>query len=332
MLLLLLLAAAIDVYLLHGFMHFDWNVCFTESIITILLLALSAWGTILIIRAYPTSVAIELNAIIIATVLSACVTLADWVILGKLFNNNPEYTTWFRHTLVLHFLIIWILSGWLATTAALRKNISSLKSRFQIQSDTATLVRDAELFKLRHQLQPHFLYNSLNSISALIMVIPEKAQEMLGKLSDFLRSSVKREAEDRIPVNDELEYIQSYLAIESVRFGDRLQVEFNNEYTDDATIPPFLLQPIIENAIKFGLYGNTGVVKVNIHIRLNDSMLLIEITNPYDPYTQPPKGTGFGLEGIKRRLYLLYARADLLEIKKNGQYFTTILKIPQQYV
>jgi len=164
------------------------------------------------------------------------------------------------------------------------------------------------------------------------MIAPDKAQEMIGKLSDFLRSSVKREAEDTLPVAEELVYMQSYLDIESVRFGDRLQVHFEKEYTDDATIPPFLLQPILENAIKFGLYGKTGEVCIVVHFVLEGSFLVITITNPYDANTQPPKGTGFGLEGIRRRLYLLYARADLLETTKDGQYFTTILKIPQQHV
>jgi len=164
------------------------------------------------------------------------------------------------------------------------------------------------------------------------MIAPDKAQEMIGKLSDFLRSSVKRESEDTLPINEELVYIQSYLAIESVRFGDRLQVHFEKEYTDDATIPPFLLQPILENAIKFGLYGKTGTVSIVIHILLDGPMLTITITNPYDPETQPPKGTGFGLEGIQRRLYLIYARTDLLETDKDEQNFTTILKIPQNHV
>ena len=167
--------------------------------------------------------------------------------------------------------------------------------------------------------------------SAIISLVAE-ISEMIGRLSDFLRRSVRRESEDVIPVADELAYIQSYLAIESVRFGDRLQVHFEKDYTDDAKIPPFLLQPILENAIKFGLYGKTGTVSIIIHIALEGSILTITITNPYDANTEPPKGTGFGLTGVQRRLYLLYARADLLETTKDEQNFTTILKIPQNHV
>jgi two-component system, LytTR family, sensor kinase len=89
---------------------------------------------------------------------------------------------------------------------------------------------------------------------------------------------------------------------------------------------------VLENAIKFGLYGKTGAVTINMHIALQDGMLVIDITNPYDPDGLAHKGTGFGLEGIRRRLYLLYARADLIETKKENELFTTILKIPQTHV
>jgi two-component system, LytTR family, sensor kinase len=173
------------------------------------------------------------------------------------------------------------------------------------------------------------LYNSLNSISALTMIAPEKAQDMIGKLSDFLRSSVRREGQEKISIVEELGYIEAYLSIESVRFGNRLRVEFEKEYTDDAQIPPFLLQPLLENAIKFGLYGKTGNVTIRVHIALQEDMLHVKITNPFDHDSQPPRGTGFGLEGIRRRLYLLFARTDLLETHKADNTFITTLKIPQ---
>lgn len=282
---------------------------------------------------YPTTAAIIPYALITALLMSIIATVSEWESLKWwVVTNNAEYKTWLTHTLPIRFLIVWILNTWMATNSALFKNINTLDSRFQQKTDASVLLKEAELFKLRQQLQPHFLYNSLNSINALIMISPDKAQEMIGKLSDFLRSSVKRESEDTISISEELIYIQSYLAIESVRFGDRLQVHIEKEHADDATIPPFLLQPILENAIKFGLYGNTGTVSIIIHIESDGPMLSLTITNPYDADMQPPKGTGFGLEGIQRRLYLMYARTDLLETKKDEKYFTTILKIPQSHV
>lgn len=332
MLLLILTVLALHVSILRYVPGFGWPLAFEDGVCSCLVLCLSVWGIALLIRAFPTSAGVTFYALFMALFFSLAGGVIQYKTLTWLISDNTIYEQWLRQTLPVRFLMIWIINSWAATGISLRKNIASMDLRFQQQADASLLLKEAELFKLRQQLQPHFLYNSLNSISALIMIAPDKAQEMIGKLSDFLRSSVKRESEDTLPITDELVYIQSYLAIESVRFGDRLQVHIEKEYTDDATVPPFLLQPILENAIKFGLYGRTGSVEIVIHIILNGPMLVLTVTNPYDANTQPPKGTGFGLEGIKRRLYLLYARTDLLEIKKDDQYFTTILKIPQRHV
>ncbi len=332
-LLLMLIVLAMHIFILHNILHFEWGTAAKDAVTSCLILGIAAWGIILLIRAYPTTAVITLYGLFMALVISTATAITEYETL-KLFvaTDNVNYQLWLKQTVAVRFLFIWIFNSWVSTVSALRKNITNLDARFQQQTDASILLKEAELFKLRQQLQPHFLYNSLNSINALITIAPGKAQEMIGKLSDFLRSSVKRESEDTLPVSEELEYIQSYLAIESVRFGDRLRVRFEKEYTDDAVIPPFLLQPIVENAIKFGLYGSTGVVTITVHIVLEGAMLMITITNPYDADTQPPRGTGFGLEGVQRRLYLLYARADLLETKKDGKYFTTILKIPQHHV
>lgn len=330
----MLLVLAKHVFIMHSVLHFDWETAFTDAFISTVILTLSIWGIILLIKAYPTTAAITLYALFVALFISA-VTVFTQCFVIKWWIDTPAhryYVDWISDTLPVRFLIIWIFCTWVATVSAFRKNLAALDSRFQQQADASVLLKEAELFKLRQQLQPHFLYNSLNSISALIMIAPDKAQDMVGKLSDFLRSSVRRESDDTIAIAEELKYIQSYLAIESVRFGDRLCIDFRHEYTDDAVIPPFLLQPILENAIKFGLYGNTGNVHINIHISLQGGMLVLSIANPYDQDMQPPRGTGFGLTGIQRRLYLLYARSDLLETHHDGKQFTTILKIPQQHV
>ena len=319
-------------YILHFICGQDWSITLTDGIFSSVVLLLCIWGTFLIINVYPTTVVLSLYALVIATGFSILAVFIEQETLRWWMADDKKYITWLQDTVAARFIITWLTAAWLGTYAALRKKVTALDKKLQQQSDAAILLREAELFKLRQQLQPHFLYNSLNSISALIMIQPDKAQEMIGRLSDFLRSSVKREAQDVIPVAEELLYIESYLAIESVRFGDRLVVNFEKEYTDDAVIPPFLLQPVLENAIKFGLYGKTGKVEISIHIALKESVLTIVITNPYDPQTTPPKGTGFGLEGIKRRMYLLFARTDLLETQNDDNNFTTIIKIPQAHV
>lgn len=329
----LIVAITFHFYTLTTIGHLSRELAVKDNLLSISIFFLTIWCIFLVVRSYPTPVAIILYAIIIAVFFSMVSCVLDFELLRLwLSPKNPAYDVWLVQTLPLRITIYCIIYAWTATYTALNRKTESLEQKLQLQSDAATLVREAELFKLRQQLQPHFLYNSLNSISALIMIEPDKAQEMIGKLSEFLRSSVKREAKDTMPIDEELEYVQSYLAIESIRFGDRLQVEYKKDYTDDAVIPPFLLQPLLENAIKFGLYGKTGKVIITMHIQLIAPMLEIKITNPYDASMQTSKGTGFGLDGINRRLYLLYGRADLLETHKDDETFTTILKIPQQHV
>ena len=191
--------------------------------------------------------------------------------------------------------------------------------------------KEAELFKLRQQLQPHFLFNSLNSISALTASNPEKARHMIHQLSDFLRGTLKKDEQQWNTLEEELQYLQLYLDIEKVRFGHRLQTELI--FSDEALrykLPAMLLQPVVENAIKFGLYDTTGEVLIRLEGTVNNNNLKVTVQNPFDPETaQPVKGTGFGLSSIQRRLFLLFARHDLLNAKDENEHFITTLLIPQ---
>jgi sensor histidine kinase YesM len=323
------LLSAVHIFLFHEFGHAGSSLSIAGGFVVTFTQTLAVWALLIIVNAYPTRVGILTYALIIASVLSVAVTFTDNALLKLLDSDHSQFSVFVKTNLPVHLASTWLITCWVATIVAMQKQLYEVKKMFVQQTDATSLLKEAELYKLRQQLQPHFLYNSLNSISALTMIEPAKAQEMIGKLSDFLRSSVKREASDHIPVTEELSYIESYLSIEAIRFGDRLKVVFEKEYTDDATVPPFLLQPVLENAIKFGLYGKTGQVTITVHIELRASLLYITISNPYDPQMQMPKGTGFGLEGIRRRLYLLFARADLLETSQENEIFTTVLKIPQ---
>ncbi|PZF71313.1 sensor histidine kinase [Taibaiella soli] len=328
-LIILIFAAGVIKVVLRHAVGVDLEEAIGDAGISVLLMSLGSWGLLMAINAYPTRVGTQGYAFFMAVALAGITCLFDIGILKWWLGDNPLYRDWLAHTTLMRFFICLVCFGWIASLSAMQKKMAKIEADYQQHSDAETLHREAELFKLRQQLQPHFLYNSLNSINALIMIQPDKAQEMIGKLSDFLRSSVRREANEKIPITEELEYIEAYLSIETIRFGDRLQVEIKKDYTDDASIPPFLLQPVLENAIKFGLYGKTGTVKILLYIGYEDSMLEIHIVNPFDEHMRPPSGTGFGLEGIRRRLYLLYARADLLETLQEDGLFTTILKIPQ---
>ena len=199
------------------------------------------------------------------------------------------------------------------------------------KDESERMVRDAELYNLRQQLQPHFLFNSLNSIIALIGSKPTEARNMVFQLSDFLRGTMRKDDRQFSTVEDELNHLKLYLDIEKVRFGHRLSTEF--EYDDEVLvgkIPVMILQPLVENAIKFGLYNVTDQVLIKIHLTLTDNILTIQIRNPFESdQTEQKKGTGFGLSSIQRRLYLLFGRTDLLLTETQDQTFISTLRIPQ---
>ena len=200
------------------------------------------------------------------------------------------------------------------------------------KSEAEHLTREAELFKLRQQLQPHFLFNSLNSISALTGSQPEKARHMIQQLSDFLRGTLKKDDQQWSTLEEEIQYLGLYLDIEKVRFGHRLQTEIHvSDGVLSLKLPALLLQPVVENAIKFGLYDTTGDITICIDAHKDDNHLVVQVRNPFDPETSSPKkGTGFGLSSVQRRLYLLFARNDLVQTEVREQLFITTIKIPQQ--
>jgi two-component system LytT family sensor kinase len=200
------------------------------------------------------------------------------------------------------------------------------------KADAEKLTKEAELFKLRQQMQPHFLFNSLNSINALIGTSPTEARRMVQQLSDFLRGTLKKEETQWVVLKEELQYLQLYLEIEKVRFGNRLSTDIKtDEEVQQMKMPALLLQPIVENAIKFGLYDTTGETVIHITTTKENHELVIKVTNPFDPETSAPRqGTGFGLKSIQRRLYLLFGRSDLLVTEAKGNIFITMVRIPQQ--
>jgi len=208
------------------------------------------------------------------------------------------------------------------------RELAETKAR---ETETQLIARDAELHKLQLQLQPHFLFNSLNSINALILTKPDQARQMVQQLSDFLRLTITRADKPWITLAQELDYLETYFSIEKVRFGHRLEIDVQvDEAIKASVIPTLVLQPLLENAIKFGLYGTTGKIAIQLLARQHGADLQIEITNPYDADMQPATGSGFGLSGLQRRLYLLYARNDLLTTARTDTTFKVNLIIPPQ--
>ena len=227
--------------------------------------------------------------------------------------------------------IAFLLTGCMSLIGELWYSLSEQKEYESRKADAEKLAREAELSKLRQQLQPHFLFNSLNSISALVSIQPERARKMIQQLSDFLRGTLKKEENQWTTLGEELQHLQLYLDIEKVRFGHRLNTEvISDEESNRRQLPHMLLQPLVENAIKFGLYDTIAPVAIRIKTFTENMYLVVSVENPFDPETSSPKkGTGFGLSSVQRRLYLLFARNDLLTTTVDNNLFTTVIKIPQ---
>lgn len=270
--------------------------------------------------------------------ITSVVLSAIWLVVVKMtlkfiFRNEPEYLLFLDRSMYIRYVIGFLMIGCMAILSLLWYTLQEQQAATKRKEEAEQMTKDAELSKLRQQLQPHFLFNSLNSISALAGSQPEKARHMIHQLSDFLRGTLKRDENLSVTLAEELRHLELYLDIEKVRFGRRLQTDIMAEDGAlNSQLPSLLLQPIVENAIKFGLYDTTGEVMIRIEASIKNHELLITISNPFDEETAiSTQGTGFGLASIQRRLFLLFARHDLLKTTKSDTIFTTTILIPQYH-
>jgi two-component system, LytTR family, sensor kinase len=323
-----LLLTAFQVYALQAW---GWRIALTESGFTSLLLAVFCSLLSNTLRFYRPEKEPAVYIFVWCLILAGLWLLIGYQFLRLLFGDQPAYLNFLQESLPIRFGLAFLLLGWVAMFSALWYNRQEQREQEQRKADAERLAREAELYKLRQQLHPHFLFNSLNSISALIGSRPAEARKMIHQLSDFLRGTLKKEEEQWVSLTEELAHLQLYLDIEKVRFGHRLSTCIEcDEFCGGRQLPSMLLQPVVENAIKFGLYDTIGTVTISIRAFLEDNLLIISVQNPFDPQTsRPNKGAGFGLSGVQRRLYLLFARNDLLQTRADGELFTTTLKIPQ---
>jgi LytS/YehU family sensor histidine kinase len=197
------------------------------------------------------------------------------------------------------------------------------------EAELAVLARDAQLESLKAQIQPHFLFNSLNSISALTASDPSKAREMCLLLADFLRASLAVGERKSISIEEELALARKYLAVEQVRFGRRLSVE--EDLADSGRscmVPPLLLQPLVENAVRHGIASSVEGGVIRLEARRAASRLRILVENPYDPEAPPHRGAGIGLSNVRRRLHARYGAEALFAAKRLEDRYLAVISLP----
>jgi two-component system, LytTR family, sensor histidine kinase AlgZ len=193
------------------------------------------------------------------------------------------------------------------------------------------LAREAELNALKAQIHPHFLFNSLNSISSLAGTDPRRAREMCLNLSEFLRKSLAFGERKSVPVDEELALARAYLEVEGVRFGNRLSVESEvDSGGGPCLVPPLLLQPLVENAVRHGIAGTVEGGVIRLEARRTGNRLRILIENPCDPDAPPTRGTGLGLVNVRRRLSARYGSDALFAARRLADRYLVVLSVPAE--
>jgi len=324
----------IHTFIINFFYDVDTVVSFADSAIFNFLIALIGFNLWYVIRFNmrdnATAFDMVINHLIIAAIIISIWVAASYFLLVYLFNENTTYVQFlndslpWRAVLGVFFYLIFIQFYYVILY------YEDLQEKLQIESDLQNLVKEAELSALKSQINPHFLFNSLNSISSLTITNPETAQEMVIKLSDFLRYSLSHDKNEEASLKEEFANLVRYLDIEKVRFGKRLKfISKVPENCANFKIPSMILQPLIENAIKHGVYNSTEEVIVELICKVEKDFVVIEIWNDYDPKALKKIGKGIGLSNIKKRLQLTYQRQDLLETIADKMVYRAILKLPK---
>jgi two-component system, LytTR family, sensor histidine kinase AlgZ len=222
---------------------------------------------------------------------------------------------------------LWVVVGLLLYLLSVALHYALLA--VEASREAALQTRDAELRALKSQINPHFLFNCLNSISALTSTDPARAREMCVLLSDFLRKTLGLGERASISWREELELARTYLEVEQVRFGARLQVEMQvDDACADCQVPPLVLQPLIENAIKHGIATMVegGTVRLEGHVE--NGNLAVRVENSFDPEAPSPRRHGLGLRNVRNRLETRFGDAAHLNLAAEHNRFRAEMVFP----
>jgi len=268
-------------------------------------------------------------------VVTGIITVVIWVmanrfLLRSVVADKHAYEMFWSSTVILRIASGVLLYSMIILTYWLFISATRLAEKAASQSKLEALVREAELKMLRSQINPHFLFNSLNSISSLTVTNPPGAREMIVKLSDFMRYSLSSRNDQPVTLHNEMESLRLYLEIEKVRFRERLVIKEEIEPEClAALLPGLLLQPLYENAVKHGVYESTGTVVINTTAKKEGENVVVSISNTVDPDSVVTrKGAGIGLKNVRTRLELFFGEEAELEVIRTEESFTVNMKFP----
>ena len=269
---------------------------------------------------------------IITHLIGAIISTSLWISVGYLMifflNKSALNSNFYSSTGIWRFLIGILFYYLITAFYYIIIYYNRLQEKILKESELRNLVTEAELKSLKFQINPHFIFNSLNSMSALTTIDPDKARSMILKLADFLRYTLANNGKDKNRLEEELKNIKLYLDIEKIRFEDKFDyIEEIDEGILDLKVPNMILQPLFENAIKHAVYDSLDKISIKLKCKVENNFLKISLDNNFEN-TSPKKGAGIGLQNIKSRLELYYGEKNLVDIKKVGDIFSVILYIP----
>ncbi len=325
--------AMLQIVVLRYRLAFGWTEVTSDSLLSAFLfgfIAITFWYQC----RYNSLESANILRVLINHALAAALTAAIWLgliyyFLSRILATSETYLTFLEASLPWRYFIGVLLYFVVVAFYYLLIYYQSFHEKLVRESELKSLVKEAELKTLKFQINPHFIFNSLNSINSLILTMPENASEMTVKLADFLRSTLSSNDVPKKPFQDELRTAKLYLDIEKTRFGDKI---IYHETIDEAAlgipVPSMILQPIFENAVKYGVYESLAPVNIRLTTRLKNNTLNIVIENDFDPENITGKGEGVGLKNIKSRLELMYGRPKLLSTTVAESLFRVAINIP----
>jgi two-component system, LytTR family, sensor kinase len=325
--------------ILHGtlswyFQHFPLAIVIADALISnaiFAILGLLAW--------YPTRyIPFQKNTPIyssVAHVVAGLLVIATWLLLSlgmlnALFPMETVYIEFLNKSMVWRGVLGGLIYLVLVLIYYLTSSAQKLQERIRQEEQLKNLVRETELNMLKSQINPHFLFNSLNSISSLTMSSPAEARDMIIRLSDFLRYSLKHRENEFVPLDQELGHMKDYLAIEKVRFGNKLSYDFKLDAScEKFPVPTMIFQPLFENAIRHSVYESTEPVNVHFECVQEADVMKTVVSNDFDPDIPSRGGTGVGLQNVKQRIELAYEGKGSVRWKGEDGEFTVSILFPR---
>ena len=259
-----------------------------------------------------------------------------WMLAGeaysRLLDSFVEQARWvsiFERSLYINLSIVIIQFEIVALIHYLYLALEATKNLQQAALKQKLLISQAELQTLKATVHPHFLFNSLNTLSNITLSTPEAAHRFCLLIAEFLRYSVAYSKKNSAALSEELEHIQNYLGIERERFGDRLETSFEiDDSLLETKVPPLILFPVVENAIKHGIDSCIEGGLLAIVVREQEGSLVFEVRNPVDELGRKLKGTGHGLASVKQRLKTRHGEKALLKVERDNGTFIAKIYLP----